>query len=47
LQNPRVFVSTNKLSDTNYIVQAVFVGISDTNITADARFINSVIPTNF
>ncbi len=46
LRNPLVFASTNKLSDTNYIVQAVFVSLADTNITADARFLNSTIPTN-
>jgi hypothetical protein len=46
LQNPVVYVYTNKVTPTNYLVQAIFVSLGDTNITVDARFADSDIATN-
>src|SRR6266511_1282053 len=34
----QAFVFTNLVTETNWIVQAVFVGLSDTNFSADVRF---------
>ncbi len=44
--NPAVFIYTNAVTPTNWIVQAVFVGINDTNISARAKFFPSTQPTN-
>lgn len=44
--NSKAFVYTNAVTETNWIVQGVFVDIADTNFTVDARFSPSSIPTN-
>lgn len=36
LSRPSAFVVTNKVNDSNYVVQAIFVGNSDTNVSIDA-----------
>jgi hypothetical protein len=47
LVNPTlVAVFTNEISSTNWLVQAAFVDISDTNYSARVRFAPSQIPTN-
>jgi hypothetical protein len=47
LANPRVVAAyTNQVNSTNWIVQAAFVDLSDTNFSARVRFAPSQIPTN-
>jgi hypothetical protein len=42
----RAFVFTNFVTETNWIVQAAFVGLSDPAFSADCRFADSPIFTN-
>lgn len=46
LRNPASFIFTNKLSETNWLVQGAFVSVIDTNISISARFAPSPIITN-
>ncbi len=45
LTDPLRSVYTNKVNDTNWIVQAVFVGLADPAFSAAVRFANSPDPT--
>lgn len=46
LANPAAYIYTNKLSETNWLVQGAFIGVSDTNISISVKFASSPIPTN-
>src|SRR5205814_10338441 len=50
LIDPASFTLTNAFvngTNTYWIVQAVFVGLQDTNITTRVRFVNNTYPENF
>ncbi|MFO1499409.1 MAG: hypothetical protein U1G07_13605 [Verrucomicrobiota bacterium] len=46
LTNPLSFVQTNKVTDTNWLVQGVFVGLADASLLAQARFADGPVITN-
>ncbi len=47
IQNPISMVYTQAITPTNWLIQAAFVGIADTNLLVDIRFTDGDIFTNF